>query len=57
MPKPTLPARPAIQRPKPNPSAATPATATPRPPSSAPIKLSSGDAKLMAAVLREMLKR
>jgi hypothetical protein len=54
MPKP--PARPATQRPKPKTATATPAGAEPRPPPE-PIKLSSGDAKLMAAVLMEMLKR
>lgn len=51
MPKTTPPARPATQRPKAKPAGAEPRT-TP-----APIKLSAGDAKLMAAVLMEMLKR
>ncbi|NVZ10626.1 hypothetical protein HW932_15285 [Allochromatium humboldtianum] len=57
MPKTTPPpARPATQRPKAKPATATPAGAEPRT-IPAPIKLSAGDAKLMAAVLMEMLKR
>jgi hypothetical protein len=53
---PTPPARPATQRPKPKTATTMPAGAEARP-EPAPIKLSSGDAKLMAAVLMEMLKR
>lgn len=54
MPKTTPPpARPATQRPKAKPTpAGTESRTIP-----APIKLSAGDAKLMAAVLMEMLKR
>lgn len=56
MPKPKSPVRPATQSPKPKAGPATSAGAKPRP-NPEPIKLSSGDAKLMAAVLMEMLRR
>ncbi|MTW20016.1 hypothetical protein [Allochromatium palmeri] len=56
MPKPTPPVRPAAQPQKPQTTTATPASTKPRS-NTAPIKLSSGDAKLMAAVLMEMMKR
>ncbi|MCK7579087.1 MAG: hypothetical protein MZV65_27375 [Chromatiales bacterium] len=56
-PKPTPPARPVAQQPKSSTATATSAGAKRRPPQSAPIQLSSGDAKLIAAVLMEMLKR
>lgn len=56
MPKPMPPTRPTSQRPKPKTATTTPTSAEPRP-QPAPLKLSSEDAKLMAAVLMEMLKR
>lgn len=56
MSKPAPPARPATQKPKPKAAAAKPAGAKPLP-KPEPIKLSPEDAKLMAAVLMEMLKR
>lgn len=57
MPKPNSPARSTTQRPKPNTAATTVPAGTELPRQPAPIKLSSGDAKLMAAVLMEMLNR